>query len=52
MNTAHRAKTEVSLRSFAIKTTVFSHCRIFDFADGSFLVVHDNGRVEANAISA
>ena len=51
MNTAARATEDRSLIDFATKKTVFSRAVVYDFADGSFLVVHDSGRVEANTIT-
>lgn len=50
-NTAARAIENRSLLSFAVRETTFSRCRVFDFADGSFFVIHDSGRVEANEIN-
>ena len=35
-------------RKFALKVTEFTTCKLYDFADGSFLIVHDNGRTEVN----
>ena len=49
---AHNAQQDRSLITFAVKATEFSRCKVYDFADGSFLVVHDNGRTEVNTISA
>lgn len=52
MTTADKALIDRSICAFALRSTEFSDCVIFDFADGSFLVVRDNGRVEANQINA
>jgi hypothetical protein len=50
--TANRSLTDRSLLSFAIRVTTFTRCRVYDFADGSFFVLHDNGHVEANEFHA
>lgn len=52
MTTAAMAQQDKTFRAFAIKVTEFSNCKIFDFADGSFLTVWDNGRTEVNTINA
>lgn len=48
MQTAFFAQKDRSFVQFATKVSVFSDCTIYDFADGSFLVVRDNGRTEVN----
>lgn len=49
--TAEKAQQEASLRGLAVKTTAFTRLTVYDFADGSFLVVHANGRTEINKVS-
>lgn len=51
MNTAAKAQSEQSFRSFATAVTEFSRCKVYDFADGSYLTVWDNGRTEVDAIN-
>jgi hypothetical protein len=50
--TANRTIADRSLLSFAVRVTTFTRCRVYDFADGSFFVLHDNGHVEANEFHA
>lgn len=50
--TAHKAAAELALRGMAVKVSEFSRCKVYDFADGSFLTVWDNGRTEVNAVNA
>lgn len=52
MTAAAKAHQDASFRSFATKVTEFTRCKVFDFADGSFLTVWDSGRIEVNAITA
>lgn len=51
MTSADKANAEQSFRSFAKLVTEFTRCKVYDFADGSFLTVWDNGRTEVNAIN-
>lgn len=51
MNSATRAQSDQSLLGFAIKVNEFSCCKVYDFADGSFLTVWDSGRTEVNAVN-
>lgn len=51
MNSATMAQTDESFRGYAVKISGFSTCKLYDFADGSFLVVHDNGRTEVDTIT-
>lgn len=50
MNTAEKAKSDLSICKFAVKETVFTRCKVYDFADGSYLTLWDNGRIEVNAV--
>jgi hypothetical protein len=52
MNTAAKAHQDASIRSYATKVTEFTRCKVYDFADGSFLTVWGNGRTEVNAVTA
>lgn len=52
MTSAHKAEKDPSFRGFAMKVIEFSRCKLYDFADGSFLIVWDNGRTEVNTINS
>ena len=52
MDSATKAQNDASFRAFATKVTEFSRSTIYDFADGSFLVVWASGRTEVNTITA
>lgn len=51
MCSAAKAQANQSCRSFAIKVSEFSRCKVYDFADGSYLTVWDSGRSEVNAVN-
>lgn len=52
MTSAEKAQQDSSFRAFAVKVVEFTRCKVFDFADGSFLTVWDNGRTEVSAINS
>jgi len=51
MTKADNALINANFRTFALRVVEFSRCKVLHFADGSFLVLHDNGRAEANTIN-
>lgn len=51
VSSAAKAQADESYRCYAVKVCEFSTCKLYDFADGSFLVVHDNGRTEVDTIT-
>ena len=50
LTTADFAGQDQSMLSYAIKVTTFTTCKVYDFADGSYLVLHDSGRIEVNEV--